>query len=71
MPKFKVGDQVEAIGLFIPSFMKQGTVTLVTPNEDDSLTEYEVTFGDHAVGGFDDTQLRLVKPAHGTPQVDL
>ena len=47
MPLLKVGDRVERIGVLAPTWMKEGIITNVIPNEYgiDSATEYEVDFG--------------------------
>jgi hypothetical protein len=65
MPKFKVGDQVERIGSLVPTYMRNGVIIRVVPDEGgvDWLTEYEVNFGDEVIAMFYETQLRLVKPA--------
>jgi hypothetical protein len=65
MPKFKVGDQVERIGAFIPQYMHSGIITHVVPNKDglEQFTEYEVNFDNKTVAMFYETQLRLVKSA--------
>jgi hypothetical protein len=71
MPLFKVGDQVERVGSFVPDYMKFGRVVRIIPNRalPDFLTEYEVDFEylmdghtcEHIVGTFYQTQLRLAR----------
>jgi hypothetical protein len=66
MPKFKVGDHVERIGLLVPDYMKNGVITRVIPNANglDWFTEYEVNFGNAVVGNFYEPQLQMAKHAN-------
>jgi hypothetical protein len=65
MPKFKIGDHVERIGVLVPEYMRHGVVTRVIPNTEtnglDWLTEYEVNFDNQQIATFYETQLRLVE----------
>ena len=47
MPRFKVGDWVEVIGVLVGPDMKQGTILRVLPYSErqEPLNEYEVRFG--------------------------
>jgi hypothetical protein len=67
MPKFKVGDRVERIGTLVPTYMKNGIITQVIPNEYgiEWFTQYEVNFGSTMIATFYETQL---KPAQDDPQ---
>jgi hypothetical protein len=60
MPKFKVGDRVERIGILIPIYMGGGIVTAVIPRDDlpAHFTEYDVDFK-FVVARFYESQLRL------------
>jgi hypothetical protein len=66
MPRFKVGDRVERVGVLIPPYMRDGTITSVIPNKDglEWFTEYEVNFGNQIIAIFYETQLRLVQRAN-------
>ena len=48
MSRFNVGDCVERIGSFSPTWIKEGIITRIVPNEHsiDWATEYEVDFGE-------------------------
>jgi len=65
MPKFKIGDHVERIGVLVPEYMRHGVVTRVIPNTEtnglDWLTEYEVNFDNQQIATFYETQVRLVE----------
>jgi hypothetical protein len=65
MPKFKVGDHVERIGVLVPPYIRNGIITRVIPNANahapDWLTEYEVDFGNHVIATLYETQLRLAE----------
>jgi hypothetical protein len=64
MPKFKVGDHVEWIGSLVPTYMRNGVVTAVTPHPEfpDQFTEYEVDFK-YVKGTVYENQLRLAAKA--------
>jgi hypothetical protein len=61
MLKFKVGDRVERIGLFVAEYMRSGVITRVIPNNQgvELFNEYEVNFGKQLIAVFYETQLRL------------
>ena len=61
MPKFRVGDQVERIGVLVPEYMRSGVITGVIPNDQgqDLFNEYEVDFGNEAIAILYETQLQL------------
>jgi hypothetical protein len=63
--KFKPGDHVERIGLFVPSYKRHGTVIRAMPDNDgiDLLNEYEVYFGNRVTAVVSEPQLRLVGDA--------
>jgi hypothetical protein len=66
MPKFKVGDHVERIGVLVPEYMRSGVITRVTPNDEgqDLFNEYEVKFGNQVVAILYESQLRLATKAN-------
>jgi hypothetical protein len=63
MPRFKVGDYVERVGVFTPTYMKFGRVVRVIPHagQADYFTEYEVGFDLGLTGIFRQTELRLAE----------
>ena len=66
MPKFKVGDHVERIGVLVPEYLRNGVITRVTPNDEgqDLFNEYEVNFGNQVVAILYESQLRLATKAN-------
>jgi hypothetical protein len=65
MPKFKIGDRVERIGVLVPNYMRKGVVTRIIPNPQgiEWFTEYEVNFDNRVIATFYQTQLRLAPSA--------
>ena len=64
MPKFKIGDRVERMGTVLPTYMRDGIVKAVFPDDDlpEHLTEYDVDFK-FVVARFYESQLKLVGAA--------
>jgi hypothetical protein len=63
MPKFKVGDHVERIGVLVPPYIRNGIITRVIPNPNvpERFTEYQVDFGNQVIATLYETQLRLAE----------
>ena len=61
MPRFKVGDYVQRVGVFTPTYMKFGRVVRVMPHagQPDYFTEYEIGFELGLTGIFRQTELCL------------
>ena len=66
MPKFKIGDHVERIGVLASGQMRNGVVVRVIPNKigQDLFYEYEVTFGTRMIAVLYETQLRLASDSN-------